>query len=115
MTHHNSHESDLTRTFAEANQLIAAMSVIDVSVRERLPIIIAIGVQVHGIASRPIFDAILCGERHRPMNPNNVYRLACAQIDHRPLRMGVFRLASEMRIEIRIAFPKRVVIAVGNT
>jgi len=48
------------------------------------------------------------------VNPNAVYRSGRAQIDHHPMQMGFSRLAREMRIEIRIAFPKRFFVAIGD-
>ena len=49
------------------------------------------------------------------MNLDSVHRLLRAEIDHHPLRMRIFGLSGEMGIEIRIAFPKRIVIAVGDS
>src|SRR5207245_5079179 len=113
--HNDSHESSPTRALDDSNEFIAAVRIFDLSMREWLPLIIVIDMQVHRIVSGPVFDAISCGVRHRPMNPNSVYRLRRTQIDHRPSRMRIFVLDSEMRIEVRIAFPKRVVVAIGNT
>src|SRR6266516_449279 len=106
VVHHNSYESDPTWTVGESNEFIATVSVIDVSVPERLPVVLIICMQVHRIVPRPIFDAVPCGVRRSPMDANRVHRFGRAQIDYDPLRMRIFGFAGEMRIEIRIAFPK---------
>src|SRR4030095_14602494 len=92
---------------SESSESIAAMSIIDICVFEWLPVVVIIGVQVHWIVTRPVFDAIPCGVRRYPMNTDGIDQLARAQIDHHPLRMRIFGFAGEMRIEIRITLPKR--------
>src|SRR5438128_372533 len=106
VVHHNSYESDPTWTDGESNEFIATVSISDVSICERLPVVIIIGMQVHRIVPRPIFDAISCGVRASPMNANGVDWLARAEIDHDPLRMRIFTFAGELRIKIRITFPE---------
>src|SRR5437867_5819993 len=105
VAHHDSHELNRSRSFSEFNEFIPAVSVIYISSREWLPVVI-VRVQMHRIVSRPVLDSELPGIRCAPMNPNGVDRLSRAEIDHNPLPMGVFGFASEMRIEIWIAFPK---------
>ena len=113
--HDDPHESSRTRALGEPNEFFAAASVINISLREDLPVVIVIGVQVHRIVTGPVFDFVLPGVRRAPMNPNGVHRLLRPRINHHPLWMRIFGLSGEMRIEIRIAFPKRIVIAVGDT
>ena len=104
--HHNSNKSSRARAVGESNELIIAMSVIDVSTCEWLPIVVIIGVQVHRIFSGPVLHPIPFGVRRCPMNADCVHRFRGAQVDHDPLRMRVFGFTSKMRIQIRIAFPK---------
>src|SRR5438128_2031901 len=104
--HHNSYESDPTWALGESNQFIATMCIIDSSVRERLPVVIIIGVQVHRIVTGPVFHSTMLCVRRAPMNTNGVNWLRRAKIDHDPLRMRIFGLPGEMRIEIRITFPE---------
>src|SRR5438309_2827475 len=106
MAQHDPHESNRTWALGEPNEFFTAMGIIDISMRKRLPVVIVIRVQMHWIVARPVFHFVLLGIRRAPMNPDGVYRLARTEIDHHPLRMRVLRFAGEMRIEIRIAFPK---------
>ena len=50
----------------ESSQLITATRVIDISMCERLPVVIVIGVQMHRIVSRPVFDSEFPGVRRAP-------------------------------------------------
>src|SRR5205807_517900 len=115
MAHYDAHESDRTWTLSESNELIAAASMINISMCKWLPVLIVIGVQMHWIVARPVLNAILCGVRRSPKNADGVDWFACVEIDHYPLQMRVFGFPGEMRIEIRITFPKRIVIAVCDT
>src|SRR6266487_647381 len=49
------------------------------------------------------------------MNADGVHWFRRAEVYHDPLRMRVFGFAGEVRIEIRIAFPKRFLIAVCDS
>ena len=113
--HYDAHESNRTRSLSEANEFVAAVTIFDVRMRERLPIVIVVGVQVHRILTGPVFNSVLLSVRRAPVNLDSVHRLLRAEIDHHPLRMRIFGLSGEMGIEIRIAFPKRIVIAVGDS
>ena len=72
------------------------MSIIDFSIRERLPVVIIVGMQMHRIVAGPILDTILCSVRRSPMNSDRVHRFWRAEIDHHPLRMSIVRFAGEM-------------------
>src|SRR5437667_11854373 len=106
MAHYDAHESDRTWTLSESNELIAAVSMINISMCEWLPVLIVIGVQMHWIVARPVLHLELLGIRQAPMNAHGVHRFARTEIDHHPLRMSIIRFRSEMRIQIRITFPK---------
>src|SRR6266436_5283186 len=106
VAHHDSHELNRSQALSESDEFIPALSVIYISSRGWLPAVVIVRWQMHRIVSRPVFDSELLGIRCAPMNPNGVDRLSRAEIDHHPLRMSVFGFASEMRIEIWIAFPK---------
>src|SRR5437867_9184776 len=103
---HDSHELNRSRALSESDEFIRAVSVIYISSREWLPVVVIVRVRMHRIVSRPVFDSELPGVGRGPVNSNGVDRFCCAEIDHNPLPMGVFGFASEMRIEIWIAFPK---------
>src|SRR6266545_4819639 len=90
MAHYDAHESDRTWTLSESNELIAAVSMINISMCEWLPVL----------------NATLCGVRRCPKNADGVDWFARVEIDHHPLRMSIIRFRSEMRIQIRITFPK---------
>src|SRR5438093_3808900 len=96
VAHDNAHKSDRTRTLGDSNRFIANASISDISMGERLPVVIIIGVQVHRIVARPIFDSILLGVRRTPMNADGVHRFRRTQVDHYPLRMRVFVFTGEM-------------------
>ena len=98
MAHYDAHESDRTWTLSESNELIAAVSMINISMCEWLPVLIVIGVQMHWIVARPVLNPILCGVRRSPKNADGVDWFARAEIDHHPLRMSIIRFRSEMRI-----------------
>src|SRR6266513_1984614 len=104
--HLDSHKLNGARTLCQSNQFTAAMSIVDFSICERLPIVFFVGVQMHRIVAEPVLDTISCGVRGSPMNSERVDQFWCAEIDHHPLRMSFVRFAGEMRIQIRITFPK---------
>src|SRR5439155_26344131 len=115
VAHYDAHKSDRTRTLGDSNRFIATASISDISMGEQLPVVIIIGVHVHRIVARPIFDSILLGVRRPPMDADGVHRFRRTQVDHYPLRMRVFGFTGEMWIEVRIAFPKRSFVAIGDT
>src|SRR5690348_15270053 len=83
--------------------------------RKWLPVVIIIGMQMHRIVTRPVLNSVLLRVRRAPMDPDGVYLFWRAEIDDDPLWMRVFGLAGEMRVQIRIAFPKRFIVAIGNS
>src|ERR1700758_974142 len=97
--HHDSHELNESRAPGEFDEFIPTGCVIYISLREWLPVVVIVRVQMHRIVSRPVFDPELPGIRCAPTNPNGVDRISRAEIDHHPLGMGVFGFAGEMRIE----------------
>src|SRR5206468_10283134 len=60
MAHYDAHESDRTWTLSQSNKLLAAVSMINISMCEWLPVLIVTGVQMHSIAARPGRNARLC-------------------------------------------------------
>src|SRR6266576_155179 len=113
--HHDSHELNASRAPGELDEFIPTVCVIYISLREWMPLVVIVRVQMHRIVSRPVFDPELPGVRGAPVNSNCVDRFRCAEIDHHPLRMRIFGFTGEMRIEVGIAFPKRILIAVGDS
>jgi hypothetical protein len=79
----------------QSNQFTAAMSIINFSIPEQLPVVV-VEVQVHRIIARPVLDAISCRVRRSPMDSDRIDWFWCAEIDHGPLWMSVFRFTGEM-------------------
>src|SRR5262245_50516831 len=94
--HQDSHELHGVRTVCQPNQFITAVSIINFSIPEQLPVVVVVEVQVHRIVARPVLDAISRRVRGSPMDSDRVDGFWCAEIDHGPLWMSVFRFTREM-------------------
>src|SRR4030095_10023723 len=94
--HHDSHELHGATTVCQSNQFTAAVSLINFSILEQLPVVFVVRLQVHRILARPILDAISRRVRNSPMDSDRVDWFRGAEIDHGPLWMSVFRFAGEM-------------------
>src|SRR5437588_10030580 len=57
VAHHDSHELNRSRALSESDEFILAVSVIYISSREWLPVVVIVRVQMHRIVSRPVFDS----------------------------------------------------------
>src|ERR1051326_940929 len=51
VAHEDSHELSGARTLSESNQFIAAVTVMNTSVREWLPVVVIVGVQMHWVVA----------------------------------------------------------------
>src|SRR5438093_10619049 len=81
MAHYDAHESDRTWTLSESNELIAAVSMINISMCEWLPVLIVIGVQMHWIVALPVINAIQCCVRRCAKNADGVICFARVECD----------------------------------
>src|SRR5215471_848998 len=93
--HQDPHELNRARTLCESNHFIAAVRILDVSMCEWLPVVVIVGLQMHRIIARPVFNAVVTGVRGSPVNANGIHWFALAKIDDHPLRMSIVRFASE--------------------
>src|SRR5438093_13004119 len=98
MAHYDAHESDRTWTLSESNELIAAVSMINISMCEWLPVLIVIGVQMHWIVARPVLNAILCVVRRFPKIEYGVVWFARVIIVLTPMRLFLLRFCCYMRL-----------------
>src|SRR6266516_1080118 len=61
-----------------------------------------------------IFNLIVCGERPAPKDPDSIDFVASAEINHDPLGIERVSLFRKVFIQIRITFPKTLVVAIIN-
>src|SRR5437867_12588213 len=66
VAHHDSHELNRPRALSESDEFIPAVSVIHISLRERLPVVDIVWVQMHRTCSRPVLDSEWPGIRRAP-------------------------------------------------
>src|SRR5437762_8470378 len=66
--HHDSHELNESRAPGELDEFIPTVCVIYISLREWLPVVVIVRVQMHRIVSRPVFDPELPRVRGAPVN-----------------------------------------------
>src|ERR1041384_3272199 len=108
----NSNVSRRQRIVRQADYLCAAPIISNISAGKGMPVCWQSLRQIFRPDKVAMLDGKLGREGFAPGDLDGVHACDLAQIDHHPLRMNRILLAGEMFIQIRIALPKSLWVAV---
>ena len=103
------------RVPGQSQIFIATAALSDLSFGESLPVPARILVREGRVFAIPILHLIAHGIRHSPGDTHRVHRRLRSEIDDQPLWMAAVVLTSEAAVQIGIALPEGVEIAVGQS